>query len=471
MEYSRRSVLQGIGAALLALPESLPAQRGRAMRPNIILILTDDQGYGDLGRHGNPVLQTPHLDRLYDESVRFDRFCVSPTCSPTRCALMTGKHEFKSGVTHTIYERERMSLQAYTLPQLLKSGGYTTGIFGKWHLGDEDEYQPDRRGFDEVYIHGGGGIGQTYPGSCGDAPGNTYFNPALLHNGVFEKTTGYCTDLFFAQAIRWIDDARKKGPFFAYIATNAPHTPLQCPEEYRRKYADKGLTDDQMSFFGMVTNIDDNVGRLLERLREWGIERDTLVIFLTDNGGTVGRAVYNAGMRTGKVTPYEGGVRAISLWRWPGAFNPATVNTLTAHMDVFPTLAALTETKPPSSLPLEGRSLLPLLKDPNAPWADRYLFTHVGRWEKGRAAESKYAKCSVRDRRFRFVNNAELYDIENDPGETKNVLAEHPDVVTALRYAYDLWWDEVLPCLENENVVGPAENPFKVRYWRQFGKA
>src|SRR4051812_5567480 len=193
---------------------SVPA----AQRPNIILVMTDDQGYGDLGCTGNPVLRTPNIDRFSKEAFRFTEFHVSPTCAPTRSALMTGRHEFKNGVTHTINERERMTLNATTLPQLLKRAGYTTGIFGKWHLGDEALYQPNHRGFDEVFIHGAGGIGQTYAGSCGDAPGNTYFNPAIMHNGRFEKTQGYCTDVFFRQATKWIDENRNsKKPFFAYI--------------------------------------------------------------------------------------------------------------------------------------------------------------------------------------------------------------------------------------------------------------
>ena len=177
-----------------------PSASLEARRPNIIFVLTDDQGYGDLSCHGNPILKTPNLDRLHDEGVRFTDFHVSPTCSPTRSALMTGRHEFKNGVTHTILERERLTLKATTIAQVLKSAGYTTGIFGKWHLGDEPDHWPDKRGFDEMFIHGCGGIGQSYPGSCGDAPGNTYFNPAILHNGKFEKTKGYCTDVFFGQA-------------------------------------------------------------------------------------------------------------------------------------------------------------------------------------------------------------------------------------------------------------------------------
>src|SRR5258708_3849408 len=180
-------------AATIAAP--LPA------RPNIILVMTDDQGYGELACHGNPIIKTPNLDRIHRESVRFTDFHVSPTCSPTRSALMTGKHEFRSGVTHTVFERERMSLRAVTIAQVLQSAGYATGIFEKWHLGDEAAYQPGKRGFDEVFIHGAGGIGQSYAGSCGDAPGNTYFDPAIRHNGQFEKTKGYCTDLFFGQAL------------------------------------------------------------------------------------------------------------------------------------------------------------------------------------------------------------------------------------------------------------------------------
>ena len=186
-----------------------------AQRPNIVLVMTDDQGYGDLGATGNPIVRTPNLDRFYRESFRFTDFHVSPTCAPTRSALLTGRHEFKNGVTHTIHERERMTLKAVTLAQVLKRAGYGTGIFGKWHLGDEAAYQPERRGFDEVFIHGAGGIGQTYAGSCGDAPNNSNFDPAILHDGRFVKTKGYCTDLFFAEASKWIDSKRRdKEPFF-----------------------------------------------------------------------------------------------------------------------------------------------------------------------------------------------------------------------------------------------------------------
>lgn len=440
-----------------------------AQRPNIVIVMTDDQGYGDLGFHGNPILKTPHLDAFARQSVRFTDFHVSPTCAPTRASLMTGRHEFRSGVTHTIFERERLSLKAVTLPQILKAVGYTTGIFGKWHLGDEDAYQPGRRGFDEVFIHGAGGIGQTYAGSCGDAPGNTYFDPAIRHNGRFVKTKGYCTDVFFGQALQWMDAKRReKSPFFAYITPNAPHTPLQCPEEYSNRYAGK-VNTNVAKFFGMIENIDDNFGRLIAKLDEWGIAHDTLVIFMTDNGGTGGVQIFNAGMRGRKVTPYEGGVRVPSFWRWPAGFpGGKDCAALTAHVDILPTFAQITGAKLPD-VPLDGRSLLPLLKNPQAEWADRFLFTHVGRWEKGKAAEAKFTNCAVRNARFRFVNNKELFDLKTDPGEKSNVIAEHPEVVATMRAAYDQWWSEILPALENENVVGPKVNPFKEAYWKQFG--
>ncbi len=257
--------------------------RATETRPNILFMLIDDQGYGDMSCHGNPVLKTPNMDRLHDEGVRFTDFHVSPTCSPTRSALMTGRHEFKSGVTHTIQERERMSLKATTIAQVLKSAGYATGIFGKWHLGDEPDHWPSRRGFDEMFIHGAGGIGQTYPGSCGDAPGNTYFSPTILHNGRFERTDGYCTDVFFAQAERWIESVKGR-PFFCYLATNAPHVPLQVRPEDEARYAGR-VSPMMAKYFGMIANIDDNVGRMMAKLKAWGLDRDTLVIFMTDNGG------------------------------------------------------------------------------------------------------------------------------------------------------------------------------------------
>ena len=482
MTTSRRDFLRLAAAGALAFPRfGKSAGSGfqaletplAGQRPNIVLILTDDQGYGDLGRNGNPLIKTPHLDALYDEAAHFSDFHVSPTCSPTRSAIMTGRHEFKNGVTHTIHERERLTLKATTIAQVLKGAGYATGIFGKWHLGDEDAYQPNRRGFDEVFIHGAGGIGQSYPGTCGDAPGNSYFGPVVKHNGTFVKTDGYCTDVFFAQAQTWIA-AQKQSPFFCYLATNAPHEPVQCPAEYEKMYAGK-VTAKEAKYLGMVTNIDDNVGRLLARLKELGRERDTLVIFINDNGGTGGCKIFNAGMRGKKGTAHNGGTRAMALWRWPGKIAPGARGQLTAHLDLFPTFAALAGAKstPELSAQVEGHSLVPLLENPAAPWHDdRILFTHVGRWPVG-AAPEKYGACSVRWENYLLVREKKswtLHDLKTDPGEDNNITAQHPDVVAKLDQAYDAWWREILPCLVNEDAhkTAPAVNPFKQQYWKQF---
>ena len=498
--------------ALVCLGSSLPAAGLAGKKPNIIFLLTDDQGYGDLSSHGNPILKTPNMDRLNAEGVRFEDFCVSPTCAPTRSALLTGRHEFKNGITHTILERERLTPKATTLAQVLKTAGYTTGIFGKWHLGDEPEYWPSVRGFDEMFIHGAGGIGQTYPGSCGDAPGNKYFDPAILHNGTFEKTQGYCTDVFFAQAAKWIESVKGKQPFYLHLATNAPHGPYIARPEDKALFEGKVEGEDVQNFFGMLHNIDQNLGRLLDKLKEWGIEKDTLVIFMNDNGGTAGTKVFNAGLRSQKGSPWMGGIKASSLWRWPGTLTPAPVTKLTAHVDFFPTLAELAGAQITGEVKtqVEGRSLVPLLENPGADWADRQLFTHVGRWPKDADPQQyKFTQCSIRTTRWHLVNAGgapkrpakakaktkavpkapavpakdaivkagpeplpaswQLFDIQADPGEQTDVAAAHPEVVKGLAAAYDTWWDSVQPMLVNEKVPLAPENPFKTLYQKQFG--
>ncbi len=473
----------------LAAAEPPPSSRRRP--PNIIYVMTDDQGYGDIAAHGNRVLVTPHLDRLRGQSVRLTEFHASPTCAPTRAALLTGRHEFRSGVTHTIHERERLALSAVTLPQLLgRSGRYQTGIFGKWHLGDEDEYQPGRRGFDRVFIHGGGGIGQSYPGSCGDAPGNTYLDPVIRSDGRFVRTRGYCTDVFFAEAIRWMDAARRNDkPFFCYLTPNAPHEPLDCPAGSDAKYLPlleaAGVKDPNRRaaiarFYGMIENIDANMGRLMARLDEWGLAADTLLVFTTDNGTGTGAAVCNDGMRGQKATVYRGGTRVPSFWRWPGVL-PAgrDVSAVTAHIDVLPTLCDLAGETVPAEVAarIEGRSFAALLRGEPLAWPDRPLVTHRGRWERGQAAQSGYQDCRVREGRWSLVNTRnksdawELYDIAADPGEQEDVAREHPAVVARLVAHYDTWWASVQPDLVNENLDGPAENPYKTAFAAQSDSA
>ena len=471
------------------LPDEAPPVSGKKPKrsPNIIYVMTDDQGYGDLSAHGNPVLRTPHLDRLHSQSVRFTEFHASPTCAPTRSALLTGRHEFRSGVTHTIHERERLALSATTLPQRLSSAGYSSGIFGKWHLGDEDAYQPLQRGFDRAFIHGAGGIGQSFPGSCGDVPDNSYFDPWVRSDGIFQKTQGYCTDVFFTAALAWIDQCRQTDrPFFCMITPNAPHGPLDCPpgsdQQYLEPLAAAGIADPQergniAKFYGMIRNIDDNVGRLLERLEAWGLAENTLVVFTTDNGTATGEAVFNDQMRGKKGTPWRGGTRVPSLWRLPGEFPAGVdVSAVTAHIDVLPTLCELAGVGLPAEALVEGRSLVPLLRDKHAPWPTRSLYTHVGRWGRGEAAQAKWANCRVRRDQWSLVNvqnreaGWELYDIASDPGETRNVAADHPQIVAQLSGDYDTWWQQLQPDLVNENLDGPAENPFKTAFQRQTGE-
>jgi len=488
MVCSRRTFLKRVGANALAATAVLhttgqaAASRLAGTRPNIILIMTDDQGKGDLSCLGNTVLKTPHLDRLHSLSTRFTDFHVSPTCAPTRSAIMSGRHEFKNGVTHTILERERMALSTTTIAQVLQKAGYSTGIFGKWHLGDEEPYQPHNRGFDEVFIHGAGGIGQAYACSCADAPPNQenrYFDCVIRHNTKFVKTKGFCTDVFFQQALGWIKKRKdKKNPFFAFISTNAPHGPMIAPEKYKRPFLEAGYDENTAGRYGMIVNIDDNVGVLMQKMDDWRLHRNTLLIFMTDNGqaGRNGQLngkriqLHTAGLKNGKGSPNEGGTRVPSFWHWKGMLPEGRdIDRLTAHIDLFPTFTALAGTKIPDGIQkLDGRSLLPLLENPKAEWKDRFLFVHRGRWKKGADPDDfKYASCAVRTERFRLVNNKELYDIEADPGETTNVIAQHPKVATKMRAAYNVWWAETQPLMVNEEVPLAPERPFWVLYEKQ----
>jgi len=457
----------------------------KGTRPNIILVMTDDQGMGDLACLGNKLLKTPNLDRFYELSTRFTDFHVSPTCAPTRSAIMSGRHEFRNGVTHTILERERMALSTTTIAEVLRQAGYATGIFGKWHLGDEDPYQPYNRGFSEVFIHGAGGIGQSYPGSCADFPPNQekkgrYFDNVILHNDTIVKTKGFCTDVFFRAALGWIKKQyESKTPFFAYITPNAPHGPMIAPESYKKKWLADGWEEKLAGRYGMIENIDDNFGLLMKKLDEWNGWDNTLVIFMTDNGQSMRSAkrngkrvsLYAGGFKTGKGSPYEGGTHVPAFWRWKGVLDEGVdIPALTAHIDLFKTFCDLAGAEIPKGIqPIEGRSLLPLLENPNCDWPDRQLFVHVGRWSKGEDPNKyKYNKCAVRTQRWRLVNNEELYDIQNDPYETQNVIDQYPEVAEKLRKAYDKWWAETLPLMVNEDVPLASEHPQEVRYYRQL---
>ncbi len=461
------------------------AKTVKGSRPNIILVMTDDQGMGDLSCLGNPLLKTPNLDKFYEMSTRFREMHVSPTCAPTRSAIMSGRHEFRNGVTHTIKERELMALSTTTLPQVLRTAGYETGIFGKWHLGDGDEYQPYNRGFSEVFIHGAGGIGQSYEGSCADFPPNQvnegkYFDNVILHNDTIVQTKGFCTDVFFHAALGWIKQQHEaKQPFFVYITPNAPHGPMLAPEKYKKRWLDDGWDEKTAGRYGMIENIDDNVGLLMQKLDEWNAWDNTLVIFMTDNGqaGRSGKKngksqkLFAGGFKTGKGSPEEGGTHVPAFWRWKGVLGEGVdINALVAHVDFYKTFCDLAGAEIPADIQeIDGRSLLPLLDNPKANWTDRELFIHVGRWGKGEDPNnSKFKSCAVRTQRWRLVNNKALYDIANDPFETANVIDQHPEVVEKLRKAYDQWWAETVPLMVNEDNSYATAHPQEVRYEKQL---
>jgi arylsulfatase A-like enzyme len=451
-----------------------PEKNLSGSRPNIILIMTDDQGMGDLSCTGNPYLQTPHLDRLHARSTRFTDFQVSPTCSPTRAALMSGRHEFEAGVTHTIFQRERLAPDVVTVAEALRRAGYTTGLFGKWHLGDEEAYQPQNRGFDEVLMHAAGGLGQFAHGDFKDNSENTYFDSVLLHNGTVVRTKGFCTDLFFKAAMAWINRQHADGkPFFAYIPLNAPHSPMIAPKTFKRRFLDLGFDENSAARYGMIENIDENLGLLLADLEKQGMLEETLVVFMTDNGMSMPRGTingekftpFNAGLKGSKNQPDEGGTRVPSFWMWPGHVEEGLdLPALAAHVDLYRTFCDLAGAEIPSS-PLEpgGRSLVPLLENASADWPDRTLFVHAGRWQPGQREEAKYTNCAVRTGRWRLVENEELYDILADPGQTKDVAAEHPEVVADLRRQYDAWWDSLPPLLVNEDLpkIEPGDFPLQ----------
>jgi arylsulfatase len=450
-----------VGLVILVAATGAEAATLQGSRPNVILVMTDDQGMGDLSCMGNPILKTPNLDRFYALSTRFTEFHVSPTSAPTRSAIFSGRHEFRNGVTHTIKERELMALSTTTFPKLISRNGYETGIFGKWHLGDEDEFQPYNRGFTEVFIHGAGGIGQSYPGSCADFPPNQkkegrYFDNVILHNDTIVQTRGFCTDVFFQAALGWIKEKHDAGtPYFAYIAPNAPHGPMLAPEKYKKRWLDAGWDKDTAGRYGMIENIDDNFGQLMAKLDEWNAWNNTLVIFMTDNGqaGRNGKKngkqqkMFMAGFKTGKGSPYEGGTHVPAFWRWKGVLGEGVdINALCAHIDFYKTLCELTGTDIPDGIQqIDGRSMLPLLENPS---------------------RDKNGKWAVRTQKWRLVGE-QLYDIENDPFEAENVAAEHPEVVERLRKAYLKWWEDTVPMMVNEDRPYAKAHPQEVRYEKQ----
>lgn len=431
---------------------------GHAVRanPNVIVIVTDDQGYGDLSCYGNPHLKTPALDALKTQSTSFNRFFVSPTCAPTRAALLTGRHEFSVGVSHTILGRSLLRPGVRTLPEEFREAGYATGIFGKWHLGDAYPCRPEDRGFDEVFVHGAGGIGQ-----MGDAWGNRYTNPRIRTKDGWVTTEGYCTGVFFDRAGEWMEQqAKRDQPFFLWLATNVPHAPYDAPEGASEALVERGVKEPVASFYAMIEDLDREVGRLLGRLKQLELEQDTIVLFLTDNGSAM--PFFPVGMKGAKGSPHEGGVRVPCFIRWPGRVEAGReVEQPAAHIDMMPSLIHLCGLEPESPWQGDGVDLSKsLLGEAEFP-SGRTFFTHVGRWDgDDRPERHRTRKFSVRTDRWRMVGLA-LYDMDADPLQEDDVFAEHAEVGASLLESYGRWWDSVVPSLQEpvRYVVGDEHCP------------
>ncbi len=456
-------------------------------QPNVVIVITDDQGYGDLSCHGNPVLKTPSIDDLYAESIRLKDYHVAPTCSPTRAALQSGHWTNRTGVWHTIMGRSMIREDEPTIGQVFSQAGYATGMFGKWHLGDNFPYRPEDRGYTEVLRHGGGGVGQTP-----DYWDNAYFDGSYWHNGKPEAVKGYCTDVYFEYAKKFIKNQKDAGkPFLAYISTNAPHGPHHAPEESAAPYLDVEIpssnakskpvnarqknransakTQNKLKmahFFGMIANIDDNVGALRKFLDKEGLTENTIFIFTTDNGTASGHPIYNAGMRGNKGSQYDGGHRVPFFVHWPagGLTKPMDVEPVTHAVDILPTLIDLCEIDSPKEIEFDGHSLASLLRgkpDPNVQWDERILVTDSQRVKD----PIMWKSSSVMTSKWRLIDGKSLYDIKADPGQKQDVATAYPAEVRRLREFYQGWWEEIEPSFNNDTAIyigHPQDNPSRL---------
>lgn len=456
-----------IGTSILAFL-SFSCSKPEEQKPNVILIMVDDQGYGDIGALGNDIIKTPNIDALHGVSARFTDYHVSPTCAPTRAAIMTGHHSNRTGVWHTINGRSLILERETTMAQVFKENGYRTGIFGKWHLGDNYPFRPQDKGFDEVLVHGGGGVEQTM-----DYWDNDYFDDTYMHNGKLEKFEGYCTDVWFENAKQFIGQQKGK-PFFCYLSTNAAHSPYFVEEKFAAPYRDNEDIPNA-AFYGMISNIDENIGKLIQHLKSWELMDNTIIIFTTDNGTAQGAELdghrldgflakgNNAGMRGIKASMYEGGHRVPLFIHWKngGIDIGQDIDELTAHYDVFPTLIELCKLQTKTDLKFDGESMVPLISGNTEGFQNRIIITNSQRTE----IPEPWRRTSLMQDKWRLVNRTELYDLKSDPEQRTNIAAQHPDKVQDFLATYDLWWDEISPGDKDQAyiIVGEeAENPTKL---------
>lgn len=436
----RWTAVAGVALVFSVFAVPCPAA-GPAKRPNILVILADDQGWGDLSLNGNSNLRTPHIDSLAKEGARFEWFFVQPVCSPTRAEFLTGRWHPRCGVHGVSTGAERLDLDERTIAEAFRAAGYATGCFGKWHNGSQYPYHPNGRGFEEYYGFTSGHWGE-------------YFNPPLDHNGRPVRGRGYITDDLTDGAVAFMRKNADK-PFFCYVAYNTPHSPMQVPDKYWRRFekASLKLTGDKTEDIGhtraalaMCENINDNVGLLLEFLREAKLEETTIVVYFSDNGPNGPR--WNGGMKGHKGSTDEGGVRSPLHVRWPTQIRPGTVITpIAAAVDLYPTLSDLAGVARVGDKPFDGISLAAWLLGKGAPIPDRVLFQH---WA---------GKVSARDQRFRLDSSGRLFDLAKDPGQQQVVAADHPQITKRLTDAVGRWKREVLSELPKSD-----QRPFPVGF-------
>ena len=440
-------------AALAAtLVPSIDADEPR--QPNVVIVITDDQGYGDVAFTGNPVIKTPNIDALVSQGTLLNNFHVDPTCAPTRSALMSGRYSDRVGVWHTVQGRNMLRRRETTMADVFGANGYATGLFGKWHLGDCYPYRPEDRGFQHCVYHKAGGVGQ-----APDYWGNDYFDDTYIVNGKRQRFEGFCTDIWFNEGMKFVE-ANKDKPFFAYISTNAPHSPYFCPEEYSNPYED----NQQVSipeFYGMITNIDDNMAKLMKLLEDKEIADNTILVFMTDNGtagGLKDGRGFDGGMRGMKNSEYDGGHRVPFIIRWPDGKIEAgkSIDRLTAHIDILPTLIELCGLDAPE-IAFDGQSISELLHTDGEHWQERALVV-----ESQRVVDPiKWRKSAVMDDRWRLVNGEELYDLKADPKEATDLATEYPEETIRLRGEYDKFWDDVSRehALTSYMIIGSDKSP------------
>ena len=426
-------------------------------RPNVIFIITDDQGYGDVAYQGNPWLQTPQLDQMARESVQLDNHHHDPLCSPARAALLTGQYACRNGVWHVIHGRHLLSPAAHTMAEIFSKNGYRTGMFGKWHLGDNYPFAPQYRGFDEALCHRGGGVGE-----LPDYWGNNYIDDTYFRNGEPERCSGYCTDVFFTAALDFVA-ASADSPFFVYLATNAMHSPHIVPERYAAPYREAGLPEERARFYGMIANCDENMGRLFSKLSELGLHENTIVIFTSDHGTAAGfnpatREGFNAGLRGVKGDVYDGGHQVNFFLRWKDHLPPERkIGHVTAHIDILPTLVDLCGLQCPAELEFDGCNLAPLLRGEATSLPERSVIIQL---QAGKP--QKWHRTALLNGRWRLVNGGELYDVASDRGQKYDIAAEHPAVVATLRRQYDAWWESMDQAFSQSIAIpvgAPHENP------------